>query len=47
MINAALERSMYQHAKPHVTGIKASHAVLLSEPRAVADVIEEAARYAG
>ena len=46
MINPDLERSMYQRAKAHVTEIKASHAVLLSQPRAVAHVIEEAARHA-
>jgi len=36
MINPDLERSMYQRAKAHVTEIKASHAVFLSQPRAVA-----------
>jgi pimeloyl-ACP methyl ester carboxylesterase len=46
MINPDLERSMYQRARAHVTEIKASHAVFLSQPRAVAQVIEEAARHA-
>ena len=46
MINPDLERSMYRRAKAHVTEIKARHAVFRSEPRAVADVIEEAAGYA-
>jgi hypothetical protein len=46
MISPDLERMMYKRAKAHITEIKASHAVLLSEPRAVAKVIEEAARYA-
>ncbi|MGA2998547.1 alpha/beta fold hydrolase [Bradyrhizobium sp.] len=45
MINPDLERSMYKRAKAHVTEIKASHAVFLSQPRAVANVIVEAARY--
>jgi pimeloyl-ACP methyl ester carboxylesterase len=46
MISPDLERMMYKRAKAHITEIKASHAVFLSEPRAVAKVIEEAARYA-
>jgi pimeloyl-ACP methyl ester carboxylesterase len=44
MISPDLERSMYQRAKARVTEIKASHAVLMSQPQAVAKVIEEAAR---
>jgi len=44
MINPELERWMYQRANAHVTEVKSSHAVLLSQPRAVAMVIEEAAR---
>jgi pimeloyl-ACP methyl ester carboxylesterase len=44
MINPELERSMYQRAKAHVTEIKSSHVVFLSQPQAVANVIEEAAR---
>jgi pimeloyl-ACP methyl ester carboxylesterase len=44
MINPDLERSMYARAKAKVTEIKGSHAVFISQPRAVADVIEQAAR---
>ena len=46
MINPDLERSMYKRAGARVTEIKSSHAVFLSQPRAVADVIEQAARSA-
>jgi pimeloyl-ACP methyl ester carboxylesterase len=46
MINPDLERSMYKRAGAKVTEIKASHVVFLSQPRAVADVIEQAAREA-
>lgn len=44
MINPDLERQMYRHAGASVTEIKGSHAVFISQPRAVADVIERAAR---
>lgn len=44
MINPDLERSMYRHANVKVTEIKGSHAVFISQPRAVANVIEQAAR---
>jgi pimeloyl-ACP methyl ester carboxylesterase len=44
MINPDLERAMYAHAKAKVTEIDGSHAVFISKPRAVADVIEQAAR---
>jgi pimeloyl-ACP methyl ester carboxylesterase len=44
MINPDLERSMYAHAHAKVTEIKGSHAVFISQPRAVASVIEQAAR---
>jgi pimeloyl-ACP methyl ester carboxylesterase len=44
MINPNLERSMYARAHAKVTEIKASHVVFISQPRAVANVIEEAAR---
>jgi pimeloyl-ACP methyl ester carboxylesterase len=44
MISPDLERMMYKRAKAHVTEVKASHAVFISEPRAVAKVIEDAAR---
>ena len=46
MIAPELERMMYQRAKAQVTEIKGSHVVFMSQPRAVADVIEEAARNA-
>lgn len=46
MINPDLERAMYKRAGAKVTEIKGSHAVFLSQPRAVADVIEQAARSA-
>jgi pimeloyl-ACP methyl ester carboxylesterase len=41
-----LERWMYNRSGAKVTEIKASHAVYISKPRAVADVIEAAARAA-
>jgi pimeloyl-ACP methyl ester carboxylesterase len=44
MINPDLERQMYRHAGASVTEIRGSHAVFISQPRAVADVIERAAR---
>jgi pimeloyl-ACP methyl ester carboxylesterase len=44
MINPDLERTMYAHAKAKVTEIDGSHALFISQPRAVADVIEQAAR---
>lgn len=44
MINPDLERAMYAHAKAKVTEIDGSHALFISQPRAVADVIEQAAR---
>lgn len=44
MINPDLERSMYQRAHAEVTEIKASHAVYISHPKDVANVIEQAAR---
>ncbi len=46
MINPDLERMMYKRAKALVTEVKGSHVVFLSQPRAVADVIEDAARNA-
>jgi pimeloyl-ACP methyl ester carboxylesterase len=46
MINPDLERSMYKRAGAKVTEIKGSHAIFLSQPRAVANVIEQAARSA-
>ena len=47
MINPDLERSMYKRAGAKVTEIKGSHAIFLSQPRAVADVIEQAAKASG
>ena len=44
MINPDLERSMYKRAGAKVTEINGSHVVLISQPRAVAEVIEQAAR---
>jgi pimeloyl-ACP methyl ester carboxylesterase len=46
MINPDLERSMYKRAGAKVTEIQGSHAIFFSQPRAVANVIEEAARSA-
>lgn len=44
MLNPDLQRWMYKRAGSKVTEIKASHAVQVSQPEAVAQVIEEAAR---
>jgi pimeloyl-ACP methyl ester carboxylesterase len=44
MINPDLERSMYARAHVQSTEIKGSHANFIAQPRAVADVIEQAAR---
>ena len=44
MINPDLERMMYKRAGAKVTEIRASHVVFISQPRAVAAVIEQAAR---
>ncbi len=46
MINPDLERSMYKRAGAKVTELKGSHVIFLSQSRAVADVIEQAARSA-
>jgi pimeloyl-ACP methyl ester carboxylesterase len=43
MINPDLQRSMYARANAAVTEIDSSHAVFLSQPQAVVDVIEAAA----
>jgi len=43
MINPDLERSMYKRSGAKVTEIEGSHAIFLSQPRAVANVIEQAA----
>lgn len=45
-ISPELERWMYKRSGAQVTEIKASHAVYISQPRAVADVIDRAAREA-
>jgi hypothetical protein len=46
-INPDLERSMYARSKSVTTEIAASHAVYISQPAAVAKVIEQAAIAAG
>ncbi len=46
MINPELERSMYQRAKSKVTELKGSHVIFISQPAAVAKVIEAAAKSA-
>ncbi|WP_206240073.1 alpha/beta hydrolase [Novosphingobium terrae] len=46
MINPDLERMMYKRAGAKVTEIKGSHSVFISQPRAVANVIEQAAQSA-
>jgi pimeloyl-ACP methyl ester carboxylesterase len=47
ILNPDLERSLYKRAGAKVTEVKgASHAVYISQPRAVASVIEQAAREA-
>ena len=43
MINPDLERKMYTRAHAKIFEIKGSHAVYISQPQAVANVIEEAA----
>jgi len=45
-INPDLERTMYKRSGAAVTEIKASHAVYISQPKAVAAVIEKAAETA-
>lgn len=44
LLNPDLQRWMYKRAGARVTEIKASHAVHISQPEKVAQVIEEAAR---
>lgn len=46
MINPKLERMMYARAHATLTEVKSSHAVFLSQPHAVARVIEDAAHSA-
>ncbi len=43
-INPELERFMYNRSHAVTTEIKGSHAIYISQPRAVANVIEQAAR---
>jgi pimeloyl-ACP methyl ester carboxylesterase len=43
MINPDLERSGYRRAHSKVTELNGSHAIFVSQPRAVANVIEQAA----
>jgi hypothetical protein len=43
-VAGSLAALSYQRAKAHVTEVKSSHVPFLSQPRAVAKVIEEAAR---
>lgn len=43
MINPELQRSMYARAKSRITEIDGSHAIFLSQPQAVVDVIKAAA----
>lgn len=47
MINPRLEQMMYSRAHATVTRVKGSHAIFLSQPHAVARVIEAAAHAAG
>ena len=44
MINPDLERSGYRRAHSKVTELNGSHAIFVSQPRAVANVIEQAAQ---
>jgi pimeloyl-ACP methyl ester carboxylesterase len=43
MIDPVLERFMYKRANAHVTEIDGSHVIFISQPRAVANAIEQAA----
>lgn len=42
-LNPAIERNMYERAKATITEIKGSHVVFISQPKAVANVIIDAA----
>ncbi len=44
-INPSIERTMYKRAGATVTEIKGSHVLFMSNPKAVADVIEAAAKH--
>ncbi len=43
-LNTSLQRFMYQRGKDKVTELPGSHAIYISKPKAVAAVIEAAAR---
>ena len=43
-INPETERAMYKKANAKITEVKSSHVIYMSHPKAVADVIETAAR---
>jgi pimeloyl-ACP methyl ester carboxylesterase len=43
-INPEIQRTMYKNAGATVTEVKGSHAIYVSQPKAVADVIEQAAK---
>ncbi len=47
MIPPSLQRTMAERAHAHTTELAGSHAIYVSQPKAVAAVIEEAARKAG
>ncbi len=47
MIAPSLQRSMAERAHAHTTELVGSHAIYVSKPKAVAEVIEEAARKVG
>jgi pimeloyl-ACP methyl ester carboxylesterase len=42
-INPVIQRHMYKRSNSHVTEVKASHAVYISQPERVAEVIIKAA----
>jgi len=46
-INPSIERTVYKRAGAIVTELKGSHVIFMSNPKAVADVIEAAAKHAG
>jgi pimeloyl-ACP methyl ester carboxylesterase len=47
IVPLSLQRTMAERANAHIKEIAASHAVYISQPKAVAKVIEEAAQNAG
>jgi pimeloyl-ACP methyl ester carboxylesterase len=46
-INPNTERTMYKRANATVTELKGSHVIFIAQPKAVADIIEAAAKGAG